>query len=56
MPKRLTEGVTIFGAMFLFSGIDSSIWCGVLGLALLMVFCLELYIWEGGLNWERTKR
>lgn len=44
---KLTEGVTLFGALFLFSGTDSSIWCGVLGLVLLMLLCLELYMWEG---------
>lgn len=48
MAMELTESMTILGAMFLFSGIDSSIWCGVLGLALLALLCLELYIWEGG--------
>lgn len=48
MLKKSAEGMTLFGALFLFSGTDSSIWCGVLGLALLMLLCLELYIWEGG--------
>ena len=45
---KLTEVMAILGAMFFFSGTDSSIWCGVLGLALLALLCLELYIWEGG--------
>lgn len=48
MARKLTESMTLFGAMFFFSGIDSSIWCGVCGLVLLMLLCLELYIWEGG--------
>lgn len=48
MLKKLAEGTTLFGALFLFSGIDSSIWCGVYGLILLVLLCLELYIWEGG--------
>lgn len=47
---KLTEGMTILGAVFLFSGVDSSIWSGVLGLALLTLLCLELYIWEGEKN------
>lgn len=42
------EFLTLFGALFLLCGTDSSIWCGVFGVALLMLFCLELCIWEGG--------
>ncbi len=53
---KLTESMTILGAVFLFSSVDSSIWCGVLGLALLTLLCLELYMWEGRSGWERTKR
>ena len=38
MFKKLMEIVTAFGALFLLSGVDSSIWCGILGLALLVLF------------------
>lgn len=48
MLKKLAEGATLFGTLFLFSGIDSSIWCGVCGLVLLALLCLEVHIWEGG--------
>ena len=44
---RLMEIVTAFGALFLLSGVDSSIWCGILGLALLVLFRLEAGRWEG---------
>ena len=47
MFKKLMEIVTAFGALFLLSGVDSSIWCGILGLALLVLFRLEAGRWEG---------
>lgn len=47
MLRKLTEIVTAFGALFLLSGTDSSIWCGILGLALLVLFGLETGRWEG---------
>ena len=47
MFKKLMEIVTAFGALFLLCGVDSSIWCGSLGLALLVLFRLEAGRWEG---------
>lgn len=46
MAKKLAESTTLFGALFLLCGTDSSIWCGVCGLVLLISFSVELYLWE----------
>lgn len=46
MAKKLAESMTLFGALFLLSGTDSSIWCGVCGLILLISFSVEFYLWE----------
>ena len=48
MLRKLIEAVTLMGALFLPSGIESSIWCGVLGVILLVLFGLEVNAWEGG--------
>ncbi|MCI8585545.1 MAG: hypothetical protein HFI92_06540 [Lachnospiraceae bacterium] len=48
MVEKLAESATLFGALFLLCGTDSSIWCGVSGLALLLLLCLELHLWEDG--------
>ena len=59
MLRKLIESITFFGAMFFFSGIESSIWCGVLGLVLLMLFCLEVYLldfYSHAFSGERPKQ
>lgn len=45
----LVEAATVGAAVFLASGIDSSILCGIAGVVLLVIFGMELNVWEGGI-------
>lgn len=46
--KRIIEGATLLGAVFLPAGTDSSIWCAAAGTALYVLFGLEIHRWEEG--------
>lgn len=56
MAKKLAESMTFFGALFLLCGTDSSIWCGVWGLVLLISFSVELYLWEDAGGFQSIRK